>query len=59
MSDNIINNTDLDKISQTVNNGKSDKLTLKKPVKLRGEWNFDFSKGYHSKLNYHMRKVSK
>lgn len=49
MSDNIINNTDLDKISQTVNNGKSDKLTLKKPVKLRGEWNFVPSKGYQFK----------
>jgi hypothetical protein len=29
---NIINNTDLDKISQTVNNGRRDKSTLRKPV---------------------------
>ena len=56
MSDNIINNTDLDKISQTVNNGKSDKLTLKKPVKLRGEWNFDFSKGYQFKTELSYEK---
>jgi uncharacterized OsmC-like protein len=46
---NIINNTDLDKISQTVGNGKRDKLTLKKPVKLQGEWNLDPSKGYQFK----------
>lgn len=46
---NIINNTDLDKISQTVENGKRDKLTLKKPVKLQGEWNLDPSKGYQFK----------
>jgi hypothetical protein len=29
MSNNIVNNVDLDKISQTVNNGKRDKLTQK------------------------------
>ncbi|HEU4823246.1 MAG TPA: OsmC family protein [Nitrososphaeraceae archaeon] len=46
---NIINNTDLNKISQTVENGKRDKLTLKKPVKLQGEWNLDPSKGYQFK----------
>ena len=46
---NIINNTNLDKIPQTVENGKRDKLTLKKPVKLQGEWNLDPSKGYQFK----------
>ena len=46
---NIINNTNLDKISQTVENGKQDKLTLKKPVKLQGEWNLDPNKGYQFK----------
>lgn len=46
---NIINNIDLDKISQTVENGKRGKLTLKKPVKLQGEWNLDPSKGYQFK----------
>jgi uncharacterized OsmC-like protein len=46
---NIINNTNLDKISQTVENGKRDKLTLRKPVKLQGEWNLDPSKGYQFK----------
>jgi len=46
MSNNIINNIDLDKISQTVQNGKKDKSTLRKPVKLQGDWNFDPSKVY-------------
>jgi uncharacterized OsmC-like protein len=46
---NIINNTNLDNISRTVESGKRDKLTLKKPVKLQGEWNLDPSKGYQFK----------
>jgi hypothetical protein len=46
---NIINNTDLDNMSQTVNNGKRYKSTLRKPVKLQGEWNLDPSKGYQFK----------
>lgn len=37
----VINNTDLDKISQTVANGKDDKESLRRPVKLIGEWNLD------------------
>jgi uncharacterized OsmC-like protein len=49
MSSNIINNVDLDKISRTVQNGKKDKLTLRKPVKLQGEWSLDPSKGYQFK----------
>jgi len=46
---NIINNIDLDKIFQTDNDGKRDKSTLRKPVKLEGEWNFDPTKGYQFK----------
>lgn len=46
---NIINNIDLDKIQKTIENGKNDKQTLKKPVKLQGEWNFDEQKGYQFK----------
>ena len=49
MASNTINNTNLDKIAQTIDNGKRDKLTLKKPVKLQGEWNLDPSKGYQFK----------
>src|ERR687888_748467 len=55
-NDNIINNTNLDKISQTVENGKGDKLTLKKPVKLQGEWNLDPSKGYQFKTELSYEK---
>jgi len=56
MSNNIINNIDLDKISQTVQNGKKDKSTLRKPVKLQGEWNFDPSKGYQFKTELSYEK---
>ncbi len=42
----ILNNVDLDKIAQTAENGRKDRNTLKKPVKLHGEWNLDPSKGF-------------
>ena len=42
----ILNNVNLEKISNTIENGKNNKETLKKPVKLQGEWNFDTSKEY-------------
>ena len=42
----ILNNVNLEKISKTIQQGKNDKETLKKPVKLQGEWNFDTSKGF-------------
>jgi uncharacterized OsmC-like protein len=48
-TNNIINNTNLDNIAQTVGSGKRDKLTLRKSVKLQGEWNLDPSKGYQFK----------
>ena len=35
----IVNNTNMDKISQTIENGKKDKTTLRKPVNLQGQWN--------------------
>lgn len=43
---NILNNVDLDKIVNTTENGQRDKQSLKKPIKLHGEWNLDSSKGY-------------
>ena len=55
-NNNIINNIDLDKISQTVNNGKRDKSTLRKPVRLQGEWNLDPSKGYQFKTELSYEK---
>jgi len=53
---NIINNTDLDKISQTISDGKKDKQNLRKPVKLQGEWNLDPSKGYQFKTELSYEK---
>src|SRR5687767_4342635 len=42
----MVNNVDLEKISQTIESGKMDKFALRKPVKLQGEWILDSSKGY-------------
>ena len=52
----ILNNVDLEKIAQTVTNGKKDKATLKKPVKLQGEWNLDSSKGYQFRTELSFEK---
>ena len=41
-----LNNVDLERIAQTVAEVKKDKSTLRKPVKLEGEWNLDPAKGY-------------
>jgi len=38
MSD-IINNIDLDKISKTIEEGKNNLSTLRRPIKLEAEWN--------------------
>lgn len=43
---NIINNVNLDKIQKTIEGGQKDKQSLRKPVRLEGEWNFDNQKGY-------------
>jgi len=34
---NIVNNTDLDKVGQTIADGIEGKQSLRKPVKLKGE----------------------
>jgi hypothetical protein len=51
---NLLNNTDLDKVAQTISNGKKDKQSLRKPVKLQGEWSLDPTKGYQfrTELSY-------
>ena len=36
-----INNVDLDKVANTIAKGKEDISTLRKPVKMQGEWNLD------------------
>jgi len=52
----IFNNVDLDKVSQTVAKGKEDKTTLKKPVKLQGEWIFEPNKGYQFRTELSFEK---
>lgn len=54
----IVNNVDLDKISKTVEEGKRNRQSLKKPVKMHGEWNLDPSKGYQfkSEMSYEKGK---
>ena len=44
---NLLNNVDLEKIAQTATDGKKNKATLRKPVKLHGEWNLDPAKEYN------------
>jgi uncharacterized OsmC-like protein len=56
---NIINNIDLEKIQNTTENGRKDRQSLRKPVKLEGEWNlFDTDKGYQfrTELSYEKGK---
>jgi uncharacterized OsmC-like protein len=55
---NIINNVDLEKLAETTESGRKEKLTLRKPVKLYGEWNLDLSKGYQfrTELSYEKGK---
>ncbi len=36
-----INNVDLDKVANTIENGKEDSNNLRKPVKMQGKWNLD------------------
>jgi uncharacterized OsmC-like protein len=56
---NIINNIDLEKIHNTAENGRKNQQSLRKPVKLEGEWNlFDIDKGYQfrTELSYEKGK---
>ena len=43
---NIVNNVDLEKVSQTAGKGREDKSSLKKPIKLTGEWILDPNQGF-------------
>src|SRR6266545_5628262 len=52
----IINNVDLDKITQTTSNGRKDKSTLRKPVKLQGEWNLNPSSCYQFRTELSFEK---
>jgi uncharacterized OsmC-like protein len=48
MSD-ITNNVDLNKISKTIEEGRNDLSTLRRPVKLAAEWNLNPDKPYQFK----------
>lgn len=54
----VINNVNLDKVAQTAESGKKDKLNLRKPVKSYGEWNLDLGEGYQfrTELSYEKGK---
>jgi hypothetical protein len=57
---NIINNIDFDKIRNTAENGRKNRQSLKKPVKLEGEWNlFDLDKEYQFRTEISYEKVKK
>ena len=45
--------------TQTTNNGKNDKSTLRKPVKLQGEWNLNPSSGYQFRTELSVSKQEK
>jgi uncharacterized OsmC-like protein len=46
---NITNNVDLNKISKTIEEGRNDLSTLRRPVKLAAEWNLNPDKPYQFK----------
>lgn len=52
----IVNNVDLDKVAQTAASGKNDISTLRKPVKLQGEWNLNPTSGYQFRTEFSFEK---
>jgi uncharacterized OsmC-like protein len=52
----IINNVDLDKVAKITESGKKEKLTLRKPIKLYGEWNLDPTKEYQFRTELQYEK---
>jgi uncharacterized OsmC-like protein len=53
-----INNVDLDKVANTITKGKEDKNSLRKPVKMQGEWNLDSNSEYQFKTELAFEKGS-
>jgi uncharacterized OsmC-like protein len=51
-----INNVDLDKIAQTTAEGKKDKSSLRRPVKLQGEWKLNPDSGYQFRTELSFEK---
>lgn len=52
----IVNNVDLDKVAETAASGKKDISTLRKPVKLQGEWNLNPTSGYQFRTELSFEK---
>lgn len=52
----VINNADLSKIAKTVSDGKTNRDTLKRPVKLQGEWNLEPGKAYQFRTELSFEK---
>lgn len=52
----VINSVDMDKVSLTKANGQKDKSTLKKPVKLQGEWILNTDSGYQFRTELSFEK---
>ena len=55
----IVNNTDLDKVGQNTGDGMKCKQSLRKPVKLKGEWNLNQIRVINLGQNYHIKKERK
>jgi uncharacterized OsmC-like protein len=53
---NITNNVDLNKISKTIEEGRNDLSTLRRPVKLAAEWNLNPDKPYQFKTELSYEK---
>ena len=51
-----INNVDLDKIAQTTAEGKKDKSSLRRQVKLQGEWKLNPDSGYQFRTELSFEK---
>lgn len=52
----VVNNVDLSKVAKTVSDGKTNRDSLKKPVKLQGEWNLEPGKGYQFRTELSFEK---
>ncbi len=55
----LVNNVDLGKIAQTVEGGKRDPATLRKRIKLSGEWILEPSAGYQFRTEVAFEKGRK
>lgn len=52
----ILNNVDLDRVSKTVEEGKTSRQSLVKPVRMQGEWVLDHAAGYQFRTEMQYEK---